>query len=101
MLGSSSTIRILVMLSSSMGHGRPPAPKRQRDDEFAAHARSALHDNLSIVGAHDVPYQRQAQAAAFGVVHQRVAHAIELFEDPGLLAAWYAHAVVNHLQFDV
>ena len=77
----------------------PPGLDRQYDGEFAALARRAVHCNLAAVGLHDMAHQRKSQAAAFRVVHQRIAHAIELLENLLLLLMRYANPLVHHFQF--
>ncbi len=55
-------------------------------------------DNLAAVSLHDMAHQRKAQAAAFGVVNQRIAHPIELLENLLLLLMRNADALVHHFQ---
>src|SRR5207244_9415428 len=46
----------------------------------------------------NVADQRQAQAASFRVMHQRIAGPVELLEDLRLLAPGDADAVINYLE---
>src|SRR5215469_17906709 len=104
MPGSSSTIRILAIAPLPPGCG-PPWPTlsplaghrgclllaaqladRQCDGELAALSGRAVHRNLSPMRLRDVPYQRQPQPASLGVMHQRIAHPVELLENLFLLA---------------
>src|SRR5579864_3648457 len=120
--GSSSTIRILVILGpparsfsatlcgvlilasllsrNCLGLRRFFLVHRQRDYELASPARHAFHGNIAAMRLHDVPHQRQTQPASLGVVHQRVAYAVKLLENLVLLGARDADAVVHHLQLD-
>jgi hypothetical protein len=47
----------------------------------------------------NVAYQRQAQAASFRVVHQRVAGPIELLENLLLVTAGDADTAIHHFEF--
>src|SRR5215471_9577553 len=113
MFGSSSTIRILdaAMNSPSRtsaaraardssrrrspGHGLD----RQSDGERTALLRNALHRDISAMGLRDVAHQREPKPGAFGVVHQRVAAAVELLEDLVLLGGSDSNAVIGYFQF--
>src|SRR5580698_1988830 len=106
MLGSSSTIRILAMLSTLLnsrpGHTRPVdfGGYRQSNGELAASSRTAVHRNFSTVRLHNVAHQRKSQAAAFGVVDQRIPNAIELFKNLVLLLGGNPNAMVHNFKFD-
>ena len=83
-----------------MRRGQPRLPIQwQGQREPAAFSRRAVHINAAAVRVADVAYQGQAQAAALCVVHERIASAVELFEDLGLLAAGNADAVVFNFEF--
>jgi hypothetical protein len=58
----------------------------QRERECAALAGLALNPDAPAVVFHNLFADRQAQARAFGLVGQRVAHLLELLEDLLLIA---------------
>src|SRR5205085_331425 len=87
MLGSSSTMRILVIAQISKAVLRrcclafpSTCIQRQSDDELAAASRRTVHQDRSAVRLDDVPDQRKPQARPLGVVHQRISDPIKLFE---------------------
>ena len=52
----------------------------------------------SAMGLDHMAHQRQAQAAALCVVHQRITGPIEFLEDLLLLRRWDANPLVHHFQ---
>src|SRR5580704_2982830 len=104
MLGSSSTIRILGMLSSLQTSRRRHfvsvdlGAHRQSNSELATSSRTAVHRYLAAMRLHNVAHQGKSQSAAFGVVDQRVSHSIKFLKYLVLLFRWDADAVVHDFQ---
>src|SRR5690348_7573348 len=86
MSGSSSTIRILLTGAFSTCMSCLLPQKRQRQGERAPLARSAVHVHVPAVSLHDMPDQREPEAAALRLVDQAVLGPIELLEDLLLFA---------------
>src|SRR6187399_268906 len=119
MFGSSSTINIFVVpmnspswtnlhsqAASCAGYSRRCMPflrrevDRQRDRELAALLRRAFYRHISAMRLRDVADKRKPKSGTLGVVHQRVAAAVELFKDLFLLGGCDADAAIGHFQLD-
>src|SRR5437588_6816555 len=71
---------------------------RQRKRDFAAVARRALYRNVAPVRFAYMTHQRQTEATALRVVHERIAGAIKLVEYLRLIATRNADTAVGDLQ---
>src|ERR1700751_372926 len=117
MFGSSSTIRILVVpmnstllkfrpnmqnhVAGSQSCGRRARLRQldgQRNGEFAAALRRTFDKHIPAMGLGDVFHKRETQAGALGVVHQRVAAAVKLFEDFVLFGGGDADAAIANFK---
>src|SRR5262245_49223966 len=96
MSGSSSTTRILLGRGLGLGSAIGGPLERQDEREGAARAGRALHLGAAGVRLHDVLDQRQPEATALRLVHQRILRAIELLEDLALLVALDPDPLVRH-----
>jgi hypothetical protein len=52
------------------------------------------------MSVHDVAHEGEAQSASLGVMHQRVAHSIELLEDLRMLLGGNSDSVIDDLKAD-
>src|SRR6185437_10008531 len=103
--GSSSTIRTLGnevsfaggFLCAVCGH----CMAGQQDREPAALPGSAVHQDLPVMGIHDVFHQCESQAGAAHRVHQIVADPVELLKDFLLLGSRNANAMIDHFNRDL
>src|SRR5213592_1049268 len=75
-------------------------PNRNPERERAPLARLALDADLAAVRLGDLLGDRQADAAAAGLLHRRAAAAEELLEDLGLLGLRDTQAAVRDRQVD-
>ena len=75
--------------------------QRQRQRELAASPGRAFNFNMTAVSVRDVLDQRQTEPTSLCVVHQRIARAVELLKNPGLVVAIDTDATIDDFQLQL